>query len=103
MDWEYGIVCLLAVLSVTVSILRCEKLERKAEALAEKMRETESCCERILEAYREMREKHDSLAEKVAELPTDQLEEIYNSEKKFQDGLNSILSYYGPPMESEKR
>lgn len=34
-----------------------------------------------------------ALSKTVAELPLDQLQEIYDSEKQFQDGLNAIMNF----------
>lgn len=34
-----------------------------------------------------------ALSKTVAEIPTDQLQEIYDSEKQFQAGLNAIMNY----------
>lgn len=103
MDLEYGIVCVIAIMSVIISILRCEKAERKAEELAEKYSIVESSNERIFDAYRALKEKTDQLEARLEELPTDQLQQIYDSEKQFQDGLNSILNYFGPPKENENK
>ena len=38
----------------------------------------------------------EELKKQVAEIPVEQLQAVYDSEKQFQDGLNSILNYYGP-------
>jgi DNA anti-recombination protein RmuC len=34
-----------------------------------------------------------ALSKTVAEIPTDQLQEIYDSEKQFQAGLNAIMNF----------
>ena len=37
-----------------------------------------------------------TLSGRIDEFPIEQINSIYDSEKQFQDGLNSILGYFGP-------
>lgn len=96
MGLEYWVICAIAIVSVAYSIIRCETAERKCRALEEKAQALETSSQKLGDAYKE-------LADKVEELPLDQIQTIYDSEKQFQDGLNSILNYFGPPSESEKK
>lgn len=87
---------LLAVLLACVCVdgWQIRKERKRAEA-----RETE-LTRRIDEARMVAHKRAEELADKcvvlekqVAEIPTDQLQEIYDSEKQFQAGLSAIMNY----------
>lgn len=40
-----------------------------------------------------LRDELKDLEKKVSEIPVEQLQSVYDSEKQFQDGLNAIMSY----------
>lgn len=40
-----------------------------------------------------LKESLKALEKKVGEIPVEQLQSVYDSEKQFQDGLNAIMSY----------
>ena len=44
-------------------------------------------------AATELADKCIALEKRVAEIPTDQIQEIYDSEKQFQAGLSAIMNY----------
>jgi septation ring formation regulator EzrA len=103
MGLEYWVICAIAIVSVAYSIIRCETAERKCRALEEKAKALETSNQSIYDYSQKLGKAYKELADKVEELPLDQIQTIYDSEKQFQDGLNSILYYFGPPSESEKK
>jgi peptidoglycan hydrolase CwlO-like protein len=44
----------------------------------------------------------DELKRKVEEIPVEQLQSVYDSEKQFQDGLSAIMNYFGPRGENDR-
>lgn len=49
--------------------------------------------QKLGDAAKELADKCVVLEKQVAEIPTDQLQEIYDSEKQFQAGLSAIMNY----------
>lgn len=49
--------------------------------------------QKLGDAAKELADKCVALEKQVAEIPTDQLQEIYDSEKQFQSGLSAIMNY----------
>lgn len=66
-----------------------DQTDTNFEALGELDKKIRSECD-------ELDAKIEALKKQVAEIPVEQLQAVYDSEKQFQDGLNSILNYYGP-------
>lgn len=62
--------------------------------------------DKLQERWDAYTERMAALSKTVAEIPTDQLQEIYDSEKQFQAGLNAIVNFgpqsYGPTKGGDK-
>lgn len=43
-----------------------------------------------------LKKELEALTKKVEEIPVEQLQSVYDSEKQFQDGLSAIMNYFGP-------
>lgn len=69
-------------------------LRRRVAALQNRLCEAEKQAAR---GQKTLRERQELLQKQLDALPLEQIQTIYDSEKKFQDGLDSILSYFGPP------
>jgi hypothetical protein len=67
-----------------------DRIKKLEDALTERERKDAGI-------HREIFDWLNRLDKAVKDLPTDQIQAIYDSEKKFQDGLDSILNYFGPP------
>lgn len=66
-----------------------KKLELRLERAEDRAAAVEAVNKQLLKNCEELRKDID-------EFPIEQLQTIYDSEKQFQDGLNSILNYFGP-------
>lgn len=75
----------------------CEHLSLKlADGMKErddKFSELWNYTQKLGDTAKELAEKCDSLEDQIKELPVDQIQSIYDSEKQFQDGLSAIMAY----------
>lgn len=62
-------------------------------ALSKRVSEYWNYVQKLGDAAKELADKCVALEKQVAEIPTDQLQEIYDSEKQFQAGLNAIMNF----------
>ena len=69
---------------------RQKLLNERIDTLKAEIREAKETEERHNDAVLDQISK---LALQVADLPLDQIQSIYDSEKAFQDGLNEIMTY----------
>lgn len=71
------------------------------EALGELDKKIRTECDDLDDKIEALKKELEILQKKVEEIPVEQLQAVYDSEKQFQDGLNSILNYYGPRGEEK--
>lgn len=74
---------------VGIEVVAADALTKYAEGLGKDLR---AVTDRV-----------DELRKDVDELPIDQLGAVYESEKQFQEGLSSILNYFGPAKGDNKQ
>ena len=87
---------------------RLAKLEKfvfnRFTALSRKVVECEDDMKTLTEIVKSLHDEMGQIVEPsikelkraVDDLPLDQIQAVYDAEKEFQEGLNSILNYYGP-------
>lgn len=70
-----------------------DQAETNTEALGELDKKIRSEADDLDEKIEKLKKELDDLKKKVDEIPVEQLQSVYDSEKQFQDGLNAIMSY----------
>lgn len=111
--WIWAIVCALAVMNLIAQMeiirLKKEMIERLGSAAASvaEIRKDQTAMgdnvdlvlwpevRKLTGRQDEMKKKLEAVEARMDELPTEQIQGIYDAEKQFQDGLNAILGYYG--------
>lgn len=49
-----------------------------------------------------LKKELEAVKKKVDEIPVEQMQAVYDSEKQFQDGLSAIMNYFGPQGENDR-
>ena len=80
-----------------------DAVTKYAEGLGKDLRAMTDRVDAVENGVDELRKDVDKLRKDVDEFPIDQLGAVYESEKQFQEGLSSILNYFGPAKGDNKQ